>query len=98
MDLDEVVTKLNERKQRATYGAVGDIVGKLPLGLMGGLPRNQKYSWVVAKRNSRRKGAVRGSPTGYTDDQIHPDCLRQIRDGSGDIIEDSETLAQWLKS
>src|SRR5260370_25171684 len=98
MDLDEIVTRLDARKQRATYGAVAGIVGGLARGLMNGRPPSHIYSWVVAKRNSRRTGAVRGSPTGYTRAQIHPDCLWQIHDGSGSIIEDSETLTRWLKS
>jgi len=93
MDLDEIVTKLDERKQRATYGAVAGIVGGLPRGLMSGRPKNHKYSWVVAKT-----GPKRGWPTDYTRAQIHPECLWQIHHGSGGIIEDSETLMKWLKS
>ena len=88
VDLDDIVTKLNERKQRATYGAVAGIVGGLPRGLMAGRQRNHKYSWVVAKQGSR--------PTGYTNEQIHPDCLRQIRDGLDNVIEDSARLRRWL--
>jgi hypothetical protein len=93
MGLDEIVTKLDERKQRATYGAVAGILGASPRSLMAGRPRSPKYSWVVAKTGSRR-----GWPTDYTNEQIHPDCLRQIRDCSGSIIEDPEALTQWFKS
>jgi len=93
VDLDGIVTKLNERKQRATYGAVAGLVGVLPRGLMAGRPRNHKYSWVVAATGSRR-----GWPTGYENDQIHPDCLRQIYECRGNTIEDSTALARWLSS
>lgn len=93
MDLDEIVTKLNERKQRATYGAVAGIVGVLPRGVMAGRQRNHKHSWVVAGTGPRR-----GWPTGYTDDQIHPDCLRQIRERPDSFINDSTWLRQWLAS
>jgi hypothetical protein len=93
VDLDDIVAKLNERKQRATYGAVAGILGVLPRGLMGGRQRNQKYSWVVAKT-----GSGRGRPTGYTNEQIHPDCLRQIRDRLDNLIEDSARLRRWLSS
>jgi len=90
VDLDDIVSKLIERTQRATYGAVAGILGVLPRGLMGGRQRNHKYSWVVAKRG--------GQPTGYTDEQIHPDCLRQIRDRLDNVIEDSARLRRWLSS
>jgi hypothetical protein len=93
VDLDDIVTKLNERKQRATYGAVAGILGVLPRGLMAGRQRNHKYSWVVAATRSRR-----GWPTGYTDELIHPDCLRQIRDRLDNLIEDSASLRRWLSS
>jgi hypothetical protein len=93
VDLAGVVAKLNERKQRATYGAVAGIVGVLPRGLMAGRPRNHKYSWVVAATGRRR-----GWPTGYTDNQIHPDCLRQINSHLPNVIEDTLTLLQWLSS
>ncbi len=98
MDLDEIVTSLDARKQRATYGAVAGIVGGLARGLMSGRPPSHKYSWVVARRNSRKTGAVRGSPTGYTRAQIHPDCLWQIHNDSDNIIEDTDALIRWLKS
>ncbi len=92
MDLEGIVTKLDARKQRATYGAVAGIVGGLARGLMNGRPKNHKYSWVVAKTGQRR-----GWPTGYEKHQIHPDCLWQIYNGPENIIEDPEELITWLK-
>ena len=91
MNLDSIVTRLNDRKQRATYGAVAGLLGVMPRGLMTGRPRSPKYSWVVAKTGTRR-----GWPTDYTNEQIHPDCLRQILDGLGMPISDPESLRLWL--
>jgi hypothetical protein len=93
VDLEDVIAQLNERKQRVTYGAVAGILGVLPRGVMAGRQRDRKYSWVVAAT-----GSLRGRPTGYTDDQIHPDCLRQIRQRLDNVIEDQEELRRWLKS
>src|SRR5258708_4879624 len=86
LDLDAVVAQLDKRKRRATYGAVAGLVGGLPRGLMAGRPKNHFYSWVVAKTSGGE--SRRGWPTGYSSEQIHPDCLRQIHQGSDDIIED----------
>jgi hypothetical protein len=88
MNIEEIVTKLNDRKQRATYGAVAGILNVPPRSLMDGRPRNPVYSWVVAAENGR--------PTGYEENQIHPDCLRQIREGHKDVIKQPEALREWL--
>jgi hypothetical protein len=93
MNLDEVVSKLNEHKQRATYGAVAGILGVSPRGLMSGRERDQKHSWVVAA-----SGPHRGGPTGYKSEQIDPDCIRQMREKLDNIIEDSASLSGWLDS
>ncbi len=93
MDLDEIVRKLNDRKQRATYGAVAGIVGGLASGLMTGRQKTQRNSWVVAATGSRR-----GWPTGYENDQIHPDCFRQISQRQNNVIEDPTILRRWLNS
>jgi hypothetical protein len=93
MNLEDIVTKLNERKQRATYGAVAGVLDVIPRGLMSGRQRDRKHSWVVA---ATKRG--RGRPTGYTDEQIQADCLLQIRAGLHNIIKDSAELKRWLKS
>jgi hypothetical protein len=93
MTLDEIVNKLNERKQRATYGAVAGVVGGLARGLMNGRPKCHKYSWVVSK-----SGPNRGSPTGYARHDIHPDCLWQIHTDIDNVIDDAEALREWLKA
>ena len=89
MDLEYIVRQLDSRKQRATYGAVAGIVGGLARGLMNGRAKTHEYSWVVAKSNGR--------PTGYTNGQIHPDCLRSIAEQPGNVITDPERLRSWLK-
>jgi hypothetical protein len=88
MGLDEIVAQLGKRKQRATYGAVAGLVGGAPIGVMNGRARCPQYSWVVAKRT--------GSPTGYAERQIDPDCLSQIREGSPKVIDNADELKRWL--
>src|SRR6266705_348359 len=73
ISLDGIISRLDARKQRATYGAVAELVGVQPIGLMTGRQKSPKDSWIVAGQGSRR-----GWPTGYMRSQIHPDCYRQI--------------------
>jgi hypothetical protein len=40
LSLDGIIVRLNAREQRATYGAVADLVGVLPRGLMSGCPKD----------------------------------------------------------
>lgn len=94
LSIEGIVAQLNARKQRATYSAVAALVGVLPRGLMAGRPKSERYSWVVAA--SSGSGSRRGWPTGYTTNQIHPDCYSQISEGRTDIIEDPEQLRAWL--
>src|SRR5258705_10510889 len=75
LSLAGIVARLNAQKQRATYGAVAELVGVLPLGLMSGRLKSFQDSWIVAGTNAQ--GSRRGWPTGYTKNQIHPDCHRQ---------------------
>jgi hypothetical protein len=90
--LGDIVTQLNERKQRATYAAVAEhLDGRpRPRWLMKGIERCRRYSWVVARRT--------GWPTGYAERQIHPDCLSQIRDGSPKVIDNADELKRWLRA
>lgn len=98
LTLDDMVALLNEHRQRATYGAVADVVsGGAPRGLMKGRTVSREDSWVVAKTTDRESGARRGWPTGYTDDQIHPDCLCQIRSDPGGFIDDPDELRRWVE-
>jgi hypothetical protein len=94
LSLDGIIDRLDARKQRATYGAVAELVGVLPRGLMSGRPNSLRDSWVVAGKT--RPNSRRGWPTGYTKKQIHPDCYRQIRDGVRNIIDTGEALKEWI--
>jgi hypothetical protein len=100
VSLDDIVTKLNEGKQRATYGAVAGVLGVSALTVMNDRPRNPLNSWVVAKHTSNPPHfrRVRGRPTHYEDNQIDSDCLDQIRQDSDNIIEDADTLRNFLNS
>jgi hypothetical protein len=96
--LDKIVALLNEHQQRATYGAVAEVVGAgAARGLMQGRTMSREDSWVVAKKSDRKSGARRGWPTGYPDDQIHPECLRQIRADPGGFIGDADELRRWVE-
>jgi hypothetical protein len=90
--LDEIVAQLNSRHRRASYGAVAGIVGGVARGLMNGRTKCHEYSWVVAS-----SGPGRGWPTDYRENEVHPDCLRQIRSAPDNIIEDAESLRIWLQ-
>lgn len=90
LGLAQIVARLNERRQRATYGAVAALVGVLPRGLMGGRQKCREYSWVV--------NAATGRPTDYSEDQIDPACLRQILSSASSVIDDPQILREWLKT
>lgn len=96
LSLAGIVDKLSAAKQRATYGAVAELVGVLPRGLMTGRTKNARYSWVVAGTNEA--GARDGWPTGYTLNQMDPECVAQIRAGSGNVIRSGQELRKWLDS
>ena len=94
LSLDGIVHQLAARKQRATYGAVAELVGVLPRGLMSGRAKTPEYSWVVAATSSTL--SRRGFPTGYSVNQIDPDCYRQICRGDDNIIDLADVLRVWL--
>src|SRR5579883_3515423 len=94
LTLDGIVHQLDAHKQRATYGAVAELVGVLPRGLMNGRPKLPRYSRVVAATSGAE--SRRGVPTGYSVNQIHPDCYRQICEGDDNIIDSAGLLREWL--
>src|SRR6476661_6587106 len=86
--LDYIVAKLSEWKQRATYGAVAELVGVPPQSLMRDRPRSSADSWIVATDT--------GIPTGYAEEDIDPDCLQQIRVlRERGIISEAKALEWW---
>jgi hypothetical protein len=89
--LTSIAQRLNDGRQRASYGAVAGLLGVLPRGLMNGQLKSHSLSWIVAA-----SGPQRGSPTGYTVGQTHPECLRQIESRLDNVIESPERLRHWL--
>src|SRR5260370_34532447 len=96
--LNDIVRLLNKHHQRSTYGAVAGVLGVSARGVMSGRTPCHQDSWVVAKTTSRRTGSRRGWPTGYTNAQIHPECLRQIQRNLAGFIDDEDDLEQWLNA
>jgi hypothetical protein len=96
LSLEGIVHQLDAYKQRATYKSVAELVGVLPIGLMSGRPKTPKFSWVVAA--ARGSDSRRGFPTGYSINQIHPDCYRQFCEGDANIIDSADALRDWLDS
>lgn len=82
--LDDVVRVLDEYAQRATYGAVADVVGSGAQSVMGKAPRTPFYSWVVNGRT--------GMPTGYAPEECHRNLRQRSR-----VISDGLALYEWLK-
>jgi len=64
--IDQILEVLNRHRVRATYGAVGDVMRVPAQSVSRWLgKRRPEASWVVAKQTLL--------PTGYTDDELHPD-------------------------
>jgi len=85
MNLDFILDKLHKAGQRATYGAVGGVLGRPAIGIMAGRPKDKRHSWVVAKPN--------GLPSGFTTAEIDPRLA-----GSPPPLDTPESLAAWLRS
>ena len=85
MTLDQIIDALDRSHQRATYGAVGSLLGQAPRTLMKGRERDRRHSWIVNNKT--------GEPTGYDPDLLHPD-LRE-RDT---VIETKEELGRWIET
>lgn len=84
LTLDEIVDRLDQHGQRATYGAVATLLGQSPRGLLRDRERGRKFSWIVNRGT--------GLPTGYPDDQLDP----RMRD-SGPVIGTDAELREWLE-
>lgn len=83
LSLGIVLRELNAAKQRATYGAVGGLLGQLPRSVMGRLPRIPKYSWVVL--------ADTHEPSGYSRAQMDPELRSNAH-----VITNAAELRSWL--
>jgi hypothetical protein len=85
LHLDSILDLLSHHHQRATYGAVGAVVGLPARSVMARRPRTPRHSYVVSKRT--------GLPTGYSgreiDDNLH------ARAG---VLRDEASLHAWLRN
>ena len=81
--LDEVLVALDRRHQRATYAAVGGVVGLPAQSVMQGRQKAAINSWVVSKKTHL--------PTGYAAGDCHPKL-----NSSRYVIETADELQAWL--
>ena len=79
----EALGKLQEFRQRATYGALGGVLGKKSVrNLVQGHDRDALHSWVFAQEG--------GLPTGYTGDNRHGLLLSRDR-----VIAEADEFRAW---
>ncbi|MEY3227374.1 MAG: hypothetical protein RLZZ536_1993 [Planctomycetota bacterium] len=86
---ETIIQLLNAHKKRATYSAVAGCCGSTAQVVMFGLDRCPECSWVVAQRTGR--------PSSYSEDQIHPECRRQIAEDLWNFESDATRLEEWLR-
>ena len=81
--LTDLLHRLQDARQRATYGAVAGVLGAVPLYVMSGRPRNPLHSWVVSAKT--------GLPSKYAPDEQHADLLARDR-----VVSTADDLRAWL--
>lgn len=81
--LEEVLVALDRRHQRATYAAVGGVVGLPAQSVMQGRQKAAINSWVVSKKTHL--------PTGYAAGDCHPKL-----NSNRYVIETAHELQAWL--
>ena len=85
MNITTILAALNDRKVRATYGAVGELMGIHPKLVSQHLGTSRpEASWVVSKST--------GMPTGYLDANCHKDLQSNLQ-----IISTAEELANLIE-
>jgi hypothetical protein len=82
---ETVLGLLDQHHLRATYSAIGALLGVLPRSVMRGLPREPRYSWVVAVESGR--------PSEYDEAQVHPDLEEHP-----EILTTMDQLLEWLEA
>ena len=83
--VDEILDCLNRMRVRATYQAVGDVIGVFQRNVARWLgEHSQRASWVVAKKT--------GLPTNYSDNDRHPDLMNSPR-----VISTEQELRELLE-
>jgi hypothetical protein len=81
--LGAILAALGRHFQRATYAAVGGVVGLPAQSVMQGRPKALVNSWVVSKRTHM--------PTGYSPAQCHPKLISNPY-----VIQSRDELSAWL--
>ncbi|OCH17762.1 hypothetical protein [Aliivibrio logei] len=72
LEIKFILYFLNSLKIRATYKAVGDLVGLAPVGVSNYLGKKRPFaSWIVS--SDSKKSFM---PTGYNENEIHPDLKK----------------------
>jgi hypothetical protein len=79
----EIVDRLNERRQRATYGALAGVLDRPAAFVMAGHPRDVRHSWIVNARTLR--------PTGFREEDIHPELSQTAQ-----VLMDAASLLAWI--
>jgi hypothetical protein len=82
--LDQILDLLNQYHQRATYGAVAELIRVPTRSLMSGRPRDWRHSWVVNKETKQ--------PTKYSPEQVHPAI-----DERQEVLNSGTRLEAWLR-
>jgi hypothetical protein len=82
--LEKIVDLLDQYHQRATYGAVGGVLGVPPRSVMGGRIRCHRYLWVVNVKSEL--------PTDYTAGERHPALFER-----SNVLSSTEELEAWLR-
>jgi hypothetical protein len=80
-----LVAALERHTQRATYGAVGGVVGLPAQSVMSGQPKTPRNSWVVSAKTRL--------PTGYSKAECHP-----LLNAQRAVIDSAQDLAAWWKA
>jgi hypothetical protein len=84
--LPEILEFLNAEQVRATYSAVGELLGIIPRAMGTQLgPHTPERSWIVS--------AGTGLPTDYSPDEMHP-----LLEQSDEIISSGIALAMRLSA
>jgi hypothetical protein len=83
LNLGDILARLEQYRQRATFGAVAGLLHREPLTLFDGYPRSPRTSWVVSKST--------GKPTGQDGSALHPDLFKNPH-----VISYSAELESWL--
>jgi alkylated DNA nucleotide flippase Atl1 len=83
--LSMIISLLSKHHQRASYGAVGKLVGLPARSVMSGQAKSAENSWVVAVKTNK--------PTGYLAHEMDPNL-----ENKDSVITSPQDLAAWLRS